>query len=126
MDELYTQYLNDAIDRITNYYSDVQGSLLDSIRLPWSADSEVNNSATGIGDSFLLRRGMLSKGHITERCDEVLLSWLIHSRIMSDLRAGKVDFETIQRCCFIFNAQFWLNRISYEQIKLLAEYYNRI
>ena len=45
---------------------------------------------------------------------------------MCDLRKGKVDFDTIRKSCLIIKAQFWINRISYEQIKLLAEYYYRM
>lgn len=126
MDELYIHYLSNEIKKISNSTDDTRNSLFDSIRLPWSIVSGVANCSTGLGRSAGIRQELIMLGHITERCNEEDMNVRLHSKIMCDLREKKVDFDIIQKSCFIVNAQFWLNRISYEQIKLLAEYYNRM
>lgn len=125
MDELYTNFLNGAIEVIANSYMDTGNSLQDSIRLPWNAERG-GYSVTATGNGNFMRDRQKIIGHITANFNEVTMNNGLHYRIMRDLREGRVDFDTIRKSCLIINAQFWINRISYEQIKLLAEYYYRM
>ena len=125
MDELYTNFLNGAIEVIANSYMDTGNSLQDSIRLPWNAERG-GYSVTATGNVNFMRDRQKIIGHITANFNEVTMNNGLHYRIMRDLREGRVDFDTIRKSCLIINAQFWINRISYEQIKLLAEYYYRM
>lgn len=125
MDELYTNFLNGAIEVIANSYMDTGNSLQDSIRLPWNAERS-GYSVTATGNANFMRDRQKIMGHITANFNEETMNINLHYRIMCDLRKGKVDFDTIRKSCLIIKAQFWINRISYEQIKLLAEYYYRM